>query len=87
MHGVTRNSLISSDLRQQIRTGAVRGQTSGMAPGFVQANLAILPKDWADDFLAFCHVNPKSCPVIGMTEPGDPCLPMLGKDIDRKSVV
>lgn len=82
---MTRNSLISSDLRQQIRTGAVRGQTSGMAPGFVQANLAILPKDWADDFLAFCHVNPKSCPVIGMTEPGDPCLPMLGKDIDLRS--
>lgn len=73
------------EARHDIRTGAIRGQTSGMAPGFVQANLVILPKDWADDFLAFCHFNPKACPLLGMTQPGSPALPMLGKDIDLRT--
>lgn len=73
------------EVRAMIRSGAYNGQTSGMAPGHVQGNLAILPKDWADDFLRFCHFNPKPCPLIGMTEPGDPRVPMLGEDIDLRT--
>ena len=73
--------------RQQARLGELKGQTSGLAPGMVQGNLAILPKDYADDFLRFCHFNPKPCPLIGMSEPGSAALPMLGADIDiRKDV-
>lgn len=74
-----------SEARSAIRSGAYNGQTAGMAPGHVQGNLAILPKDWADDFLRFCHFNPKPCPVIGMTEPGSPRVPMLGADIDLRT--
>ncbi len=48
----------------------MRGVTSGLAPGYVQANLAVLPKEYAFDFLLFCQRNPKPCPLIEVTEPG-----------------
>ena len=46
--------------------------TAGLAAGYAQANLVILPKDWAFDFLLFCQRNPKPCPLLEVTEPGDP---------------
>jgi uncharacterized protein YcsI (UPF0317 family) len=49
-------------VRQAAREGRLAGHTSGLAPGFVQANLAILPGDVAGDFLRFCQRNPKPCP-------------------------
>ena len=60
--------------------------TAGLAPGYVQGNLCILPKALATDFAAFCQRNPKPCPVIGMGAPGDPTLPDLG-DIDIRTDV
>ena len=57
-------------IRKQIRTGQWRGVTSGVAPGFVQANLAILPRDLAFDFLLFCQRNPKPCPLLEVIEAG-----------------
>ncbi len=74
-------------LRRAVRAGRFRDQTAGQAPGFVQGNLAILPRDYADDFLRFCRLNPKPCPVIGMGDPGDPALPRLGADIDIRTDV
>ena len=66
-------------LRQQIRSASMTGNTSGLCPSFVQGNLCILPADYADDFLKFCHFNPKPCPIIGMSEkPGDFRLKSLG---------
>jgi uncharacterized protein YcsI (UPF0317 family) len=41
-----------------------------MAPGYVQANLAILPRDLAFDFLLFCQRNPKPCPLLEVVEAG-----------------
>ena len=72
------------DLRQAIRRKEFRGHTAGQAPGYAQGNLAILPRAYADEFLRFCRLNPKACPVIGMTEPGDPRVPELGADIDLR---
>jgi len=71
--------------RAEIRAGRHRDVTSRSAPAMVQANLAILPAEYADDFLRFCQFNPKPCPLIGMTEPGDPMLPMLGDGIDLRT--
>ena len=68
-------------LRSRIRTGEHTGNTSGLAPGYVQCNIVILPADWAADFLKFCQLNPKPCPLIASGAPGDPGLPTLG-DID-----
>jgi len=73
--------------RARIRSGAFTGPTSGLAPGMVQGNLAILPAESAGEFLQFCQQNPKPCPVIGMSAPGNPMLPMLGGDIDIRTDV
>ncbi len=71
--------------RAAVRAGLHRGPTSGIAPGYVQGNLAILPKALADDFFRFCHYNPKPCPLLASSEPGDPHLPALGADLDIRS--
>src|SRR5258708_9519305 len=73
------------DVRWECRWGRFDGPTAGLAPGFVQGNLAILPRDWADEFLRFCVANPKPCPLIGIAEPGDPRLPALGADLDIRT--
>ena len=59
-----------SEIRQAIRAGEWDKPTSSLANGFLQANLVILPKDMAFDFLLFCQRNPKSCPLIDVTDPG-----------------
>jgi uncharacterized protein YcsI (UPF0317 family) len=41
-----------------------------MAPGHVQANLAIVPRELAFDFLLFCQRNPKPCPLLEVVEAG-----------------
>ncbi|OAN78048.1 hypothetical protein A8B78_13365 [Jannaschia sp. EhC01] len=77
----------AATIRADIRTGAFTGHTSGMAPGKLQCNLAILPAVHALDFLRFCQRNPKPCPVVGVNETGDPMLPTLGQDIDIRTDV
>ena len=59
------------DVRQLIRSGSLVQPTSGVAPGYVQANLAILPKELAFDFLLFCQRNPKPCHLLEGVEAGD----------------
>jgi len=72
-------------VRRAIRAGAHRGQTGTLAPGHVQANLAILPRDYAEEFARFCQRNPKPCPLLEMSEPGDPRLPGLGSNLDVRT--
>ncbi len=76
-----------SALRERIRSGEHRGNTSGLAPGYVQCNIVILPREWANDFLRFCQLNPKPCPIVAIGRPGDPTLESLGKDIDIRTDV
>jgi uncharacterized protein YcsI (UPF0317 family) len=71
--------------RQLIRRGAHSGPTNGLAPGYVQGNLAILPHRLAEDFMRFCQLNPKPCPLIGVSAPGDWRLPALGADLDIRT--
>jgi len=59
-----------SDVRLAARTGKLTGQTSGLAMGFAQANLMILPQDWAEEFREFCEKNPRPCPVLEIVEEG-----------------
>ena len=77
----------SQAVRQRIRRGEISGHTSGLAPGCVQGNVVILPADLASDFLRFCQVNPKPCPLLAVSAAGDPALPALGLDIDIRSDV
>jgi uncharacterized protein YcsI (UPF0317 family) len=62
----------AADLRAAARRGEWRGTTAGHCPAYQQVNLAILPKDVAAEFAAFCTRNPKPCPIIEITPPGDP---------------
>jgi uncharacterized protein YcsI (UPF0317 family) len=73
------------DARLAIRSGAFKGQTAGLAPGYVQGNLAILPGALAGDFLRFCQLNPKPCPLLAASGPGDFRLPALAEDLDIRT--
>ncbi len=59
-------------VRRVCRRGEWTRPTSGLAGGYAQANLVVLPREWAYDFLLFCQRNPKPCPLLEVTEPGDP---------------
>jgi uncharacterized protein YcsI (UPF0317 family) len=72
-------------VRHQCRSGAFDGPTAGLAPGYVQGNLAILPRDWAEEFLRFCQANPKPCPLLGVSDAGSHGLPALGADLDIRT--
>lgn len=74
----------SAAARRACRAGNA-DQTAGIAPGYVQGNLAILPEKFAASFHRFCQLNPKPCPIIGMSEVGDPRIPALGLDLDIRT--
>lgn len=79
--------LTASEIRQVIALGDYQGNTSGLAPGLVQTNLVILPKEHANDFLRFCQLNPKPCPLIATSEPGQALLTEVGEGIDIRQHV
>jgi uncharacterized protein YcsI (UPF0317 family) len=72
-------------VRDAIRNGAYRGHTAGLAAGRLQCNLVILPERHAVDFMRFCQRNPKPCPLVGVSETGDPMMHTLGCDIDIRT--
>lgn len=74
--------LSPAEVRRKIRNGEITGQTSGMCPGYAQANLVILPKDLAYDFLLFTQRNPASCPVLEVSDVGSRSLRYMAKDAD-----
>jgi uncharacterized protein YcsI (UPF0317 family) len=76
--------LESHKARLDCRNG-MAATTAGVAPGHVQGNLAILPEKQASDFHRFCQLNPKPCPIIGMSDVGNPKIPSLGIDLDIRT--
>jgi uncharacterized protein YcsI (UPF0317 family) len=70
--------------RHACRAG-MAASTAGVAPGFVQGNLAIMPEKLAAAFHRFCQLNPKPCPIIGMSDVGNPTIPALGADLDIRT--
>jgi uncharacterized protein YcsI (UPF0317 family) len=72
-----------SEVRRRARSGELTGPTPGLALGHVQANLVVVPRELAFDFLLFCHRNPKPCPLLDVTEPGlaEPRLVAVGADL------
>jgi uncharacterized protein YcsI (UPF0317 family) len=71
--------------RGLIRAGEHAGPTSGLAPGFAQANLVVLPADDALDFVRFCVRNPKPCPLLEVTDTGSPHPQLLASDADLRT--
>ncbi|WP_284412154.1 putative hydro-lyase [Acidovorax sp. SUPP3334] len=82
--GLTTRSY-AREVRAATRTGQFVDHTSGLASDYVQVNLAILSQALATDFQRYCDLNPRACPVLGVSEPGSPSLPALGPDIDIRT--
>jgi len=78
-------TLTPAELRHQIRNGRFRLPTAGYCGDFAQANLVILPKAHADDFLRFCLRNQKACPLLGIGETGQWQIARLGLDLDLRT--
>lgn len=70
------------DVRRMIRAGEITGPTAGMCGGYAQANLVILPKALAYDFLLFAQRNPKPCPILEVSDVGSRELSIVAKDCD-----
>jgi uncharacterized protein YcsI (UPF0317 family) len=66
------SAALPPEVRAACRDGRLTHQTAGLAPGYAQANLVVVPKDLAYDFLVFCHRNPKPCPLLDVTDIGSP---------------
>ncbi|OKL36018.1 putative hydro-lyase [Domibacillus mangrovi] len=71
-------------IRQDIRDGKWTEQTAGLASGYTQANLVILPKAQAYDFLLFCQRNPKACPLLEVTDVGSAVPKLTAPDADLR---
>jgi uncharacterized protein YcsI (UPF0317 family) len=82
----------AQNARLAMRQGKWSGPTVHKVKGYVQANLVVLPRSDAYDFLVYCQRNAKACPVIEVTDPGDPepriCAPGadLRTDLPRYAV-
>ena len=76
----------AAGFRARVRSGRWTRSTSGVAPSRAQANLVVLPADDAEDFAAFCTANPRPCPLVERTSPGDVRTTRAG-DVDLRTDV
>ena len=72
-----------AELRAACREGRFTGTTSGVCPGFAQANLIVLPGSLAGDFRTFCERNPRPCPLLAVS--GQPVLGPLAPGADLRT--
>lgn len=70
------------EIRTLIRKGKWDKPTAGLAMGYAQANLVILPQTYAFGFLLFCQRNPKPCPLLEVLEPGKFRTEFLSRNAD-----
>jgi len=77
--------LTPKEIRNLIRKGKWDKPTAGLAMGYAQANLVILPQKYAFDFLLFCQRNPKPCPLLEVLEPGEFRTKVLSLDADIRT--
>ncbi len=77
-----RSGWSASEARQRIRAGEWTGPTAGLAEGFVQANLVVVPGELAEDFERFCRANSKALPLLDITEPGSATPDRAAPDAD-----
>ena len=77
--------LESQRIRREIRDGRITGTSRGLALGFVQCNLAIMPKVYAFEFMLYCQRNQRACPVLEVTDPGDPVPHRLAPNADLRT--
>jgi uncharacterized protein YcsI (UPF0317 family) len=76
-----------ADFRREVRAGRFTGPTAGVCRGYVQTNVVILPAEAADEFAEFCRLNPRPCPLVARSEPGEPSFPTAAPDADIRTDV
>lgn len=81
-----KNSTLA-EVRTEIRAGRYTAHTAGLGRGSLQANLVIMPEEFAFDFMRYCQRNPKPCPIIGVSDTGNPMMFTMGNDIDIRTDV
>jgi len=74
-----------AEIRRRVRAGQWRKPTAGLALGYVQANLVVVPRELAADFLLFCQRNPKPCPLLEVTQVGSPHPPKVAPGADLRT--
>jgi len=75
------------EVRRAIREGEWTGYTANLVPKYTQTNVVILPKAYAFDFLRFCLRNPKPCPLLEVTDLGDPEPKLIAPGADLRTDV
>lgn len=75
------------EFRSIVRKGEWTGITMEVCQGYAQNNMVIVPKDYAFEFLLFCNRNPRPCPVLDVTEPGDPHPKLMAPEADLRTDV
>jgi len=73
------------EFRNMVRRGEWTGSTYGMCRGYAVTDIVVIPKEYAYDFLIFCHRNPLTCPVVDITDVGSPHPPLLAPDADLRT--
>jgi uncharacterized protein YcsI (UPF0317 family) len=73
-------TLSPREARARFRAGLVT-PTAGWSAGFAQANLLVLPRAEAFDFLLFAQRNPKPCPLLDVLDAGEVAGPILDGDV------
>ena len=63
--------LSPKEMRLRFRENKDVISTSGLCDGYLQANMIILPAEYAFEFLLFCHRNPIPCPIVDVIEQGE----------------
>ena len=79
------NLQTGEQVRAACRDGRLTGHTAGLATGLAQANLVVLPQEWASEFLLFCQRNPKPCPLLEVTTAGNPVPARLAPQADLRT--
>lgn len=70
------------DVRKAIRANRLTGFASRALPGYLCVNVVFMHRQYAHDFAAFCEANPKPCPLLFTTEPGQTDCPDLAEELD-----
>lgn len=75
------------EFRAIVRKGEWTDGSIMACQGYAQTNMAIVPKEYAYEFLLFCNRNPRPCPILDVTEPGDPRPKLMAPEADLRTDV
>lgn len=76
-----------TEFRKFSAAGRFNSPTAGICNGYVQANLVVLPEQYAADFEQFCRLNPQPCPLLEKVGPGSYLTGKLADSADLRTTI